>query len=57
MELMATCLDKLQKRLKAPIPENILGKITVAVSSFSLPYGSRFNMAPICLISEKGVKF
>ncbi|KAK2166478.1 hypothetical protein NP493_1319g01009 [Ridgeia piscesae] len=30
MELMATCLDKLQKRLKAPIPENILGKITVA---------------------------
>ncbi|KAI0213239.1 Dual specificity mitogen-activated protein kinase kinase 7 [Lamellibrachia satsuma] len=30
MELMATCLDKLQKRLKAAIPENILGKVTVA---------------------------
>ncbi|GAB6021983.1 Dual specificity mitogen-activated protein kinase kinase 7, variant 2 [Chamberlinius hualienensis] len=30
MELMATCLDKLIKRLKQPIPEEILGKISVA---------------------------
>lgn len=30
MELMATCLDKLSKSLADPIPENILGKITVA---------------------------
>lgn len=36
MELMATCLDKLTKRYKQPIPEPILGKISVAVS-FSLP--------------------
>ena len=34
MELMATCLDKLLKRLKAAIPENILGKVTVAVRHF-----------------------
>lgn len=31
MELMATCLDKLVKKLKCAIPENILGKITVSV--------------------------
>ncbi|MPC42674.1 Dual specificity mitogen-activated protein kinase kinase hemipterous [Portunus trituberculatus] len=31
MELMATCLDKLTKRYKKPIPEPILGKISVAV--------------------------
>ncbi|CAB3259258.1 unnamed protein product [Arctia plantaginis] len=30
MELMATCFDKLLKRLGAPIPEAILGKVTVA---------------------------
>ena len=30
MELMATCLEKLLKRLKEPIPERILGKVTVA---------------------------
>lgn len=33
MELMATCLDKLTKRYKRPIPEPILGKISVAVST------------------------
>lgn len=32
MELMATCLGKLLKRLKSPIPEYILGKMTVSVS-------------------------
>lgn len=31
MELMATCFEKLSKRLKGPIPEPILGKLTVAV--------------------------
>lgn len=33
MELMATCFDKLLKRLKKPIPEPVLGKVTVAVST------------------------
>ena len=33
MELMSTCLDKLMKRLQAPIPEAILGKMAVAVST------------------------
>jgi mitogen-activated protein kinase kinase 7 len=27
---MSTCFDKLQKRLKCPVPEHILGKVTVA---------------------------
>lgn len=31
MELMAMCFDKLQKKSKFPVPENILGKVTVAV--------------------------
>lgn len=35
MELMASCFDKLLKRLRAPIPEAILGKVTVAVSFIS----------------------
>ncbi|XP_053601058.1 dual specificity mitogen-activated protein kinase kinase 7-like isoform X2 [Plodia interpunctella] len=30
MELMETCFDKLLKRLAAPVPEPILGKVTVA---------------------------
>ncbi|KAH9488890.1 Dual specificity mitogen-activated protein kinase kinase 7 [Bulinus truncatus] len=30
MELMYTCLDKLLKRTRRPVPEKILGKITVA---------------------------
>jgi len=30
MELMATCFDKLLKHLKAPVPENICGKVAVA---------------------------
>ncbi|XP_063983736.1 dual specificity mitogen-activated protein kinase kinase 7-like [Diachasmimorpha longicaudata] len=30
MELMATCLDKLLKRLRQAIPEDFLGKVTVA---------------------------
>ena len=31
MELMASCLEKLMKQLKEPIPECILGKVAVAV--------------------------
>ena len=31
MELMSTCFDKLQKRSSLPVPEDILGKVTVAV--------------------------
>lgn len=32
MELMGTCAEKLKKRIQGPIPEPILGKMTVAVS-------------------------
>lgn len=31
MELMTMCFDKLLKHTKAPIPEQILGKLTVSV--------------------------
>ncbi|XP_076251349.1 dual specificity mitogen-activated protein kinase kinase 7-like [Rhynchophorus ferrugineus] len=30
MELMDTCFDKLLKKLKQPVPENVLGKVSVA---------------------------
>lgn len=33
MELMSSCFDKLTKKSHQPIPESILGKVTVAVSS------------------------
>jgi len=36
MELMATCLDKLLKRSRQAIPEDFLGKVTVAVSFLML---------------------
>lgn len=36
MELMATCFDKLLKRTSRPVPEDILGKVTVAVSKLWL---------------------
>lgn len=36
MELMATCFDKLLKRLRQPIIEPIIGKIAVAVSYLDL---------------------
>uniref|UniRef100_A0A8C5BSP3 Mitogen-activated protein kinase kinase 7 n=1 Tax=Gadus morhua TaxID=8049 RepID=A0A8C5BSP3_GADMO len=32
MELMGTCAEKLKKRIQGPMPERILGKMTVAVS-------------------------
>lgn len=34
MELMSTCLDKLLKKTRRPIPEKILGKMAVAVCRF-----------------------
>jgi mitogen-activated protein kinase kinase 7 len=33
MELMSMCFDKLMKLIKKPIPEPILGKLTVSVCS------------------------
>lgn len=36
MELMKTCFDKLLKRLTQPVPESIMGKITVAVRQRNL---------------------
>lgn len=38
MELMATCLDKLLKRSRQAIPEEFLGKVTVAVSIIFLHF-------------------
>lgn len=35
MELMGTCAEKLKKRIQGPIPERILGKMTVAVSGIN----------------------
>lgn len=43
MELMGTCAEKLKKRVQGPIPERILGKMTVAVSS---PAGVRAGGRP-----------
>lgn len=34
MELMTMCFDKVLKKIKQPVPEKILGKITVAVSIY-----------------------
>lgn len=36
MELMKTCFDKLLKRMAEPVPEPIIGKITVAVSTLGV---------------------
>src|SRR5437016_4424731 len=30
MEMMTTCMEKLVKSLKGPLPEHVLGKVTVA---------------------------
>lgn len=38
MELMGTCAEKLKKRIQGPIPEYILGKMTVAVSLQHVPF-------------------
>lgn len=39
MEMMATCLEKLLTRTKTPIPEKILGKMTVSVSTIITELG------------------
>ena len=41
MELMATCWDKLIKKINSKIPENILGKISVAVSVNNKYYSNK----------------
>lgn len=41
MELMGTCAEKLKKRIQGPIPERILGKMTVAVSGNTSHLDSR----------------
>ena len=33
MELMETCFDKLKRKTEKPIPENVIGKLTVSVST------------------------
>ena len=33
MELMETCFDKLKRKIEGPIPENVIGKLTVSVSA------------------------
>lgn len=46
MELMATCLDKLLKRTRQAMPEEFLGKVTVAVSKSQV-----YDKSYICLNS------
>lgn len=38
MELMASCFEKLLKNLKQPFPEDIIGKVAVAVSFDTVIY-------------------
>lgn len=42
MEQMSTCLDKLIKKLKEPIPEQIIGKMVVSVRLYMPIYDSLF---------------
>lgn len=54
MELMATCFDKLLKRLNRPIPEDILGKVTVAVCIYLFHLCIYFTIHAKCIFwSEK----
>uniref|UniRef100_A0A8C7F047 Dual specificity mitogen-activated protein kinase kinase 7 n=1 Tax=Oncorhynchus kisutch TaxID=8019 RepID=A0A8C7F047_ONCKI len=48
MELMGTCAEKLKKRIQGPIPERILGKMTVAVS-LSISSIISCSCYPFCL--------
>lgn len=43
MELMGTCAEKLKKRIQGPIPERILGKMTVAVSEETHTQMRKYN--------------
>ncbi len=38
MELMSMCFDKLLKLTDEPVPESILGKLTVSVSGWLIVY-------------------
>uniref|UniRef100_A0A8D0AJV0 Dual specificity mitogen-activated protein kinase kinase 7 n=1 Tax=Sander lucioperca TaxID=283035 RepID=A0A8D0AJV0_SANLU len=49
MELMGTCAEKLKKRIQGPIPERILGKMTVAVSGRNTQIG-KCNTAHLIII-------
>lgn len=46
MELMGTCAEKLKKRVQGPIPERILGKMTVAVSGLGRGAAGRVLPSP-----------
>lgn len=35
MELMSSCFDKILKKIKQPLPEEIIGKVALSVSLFS----------------------
>lgn len=49
MELMATCFDKLLKRLRRAIPENVLGKVTFAVSNLEYKEGVVKTVTLYCI--------
>ena len=42
MELMGTCLDKLLRTTRTPVPEPILGKIAVSVSYVNVNFVDYF---------------
>lgn len=48
MELMGTCAEKLKKRIQGPMPERILGKMTVAVSGKTHTLPRRCNIHTMC---------
>lgn len=52
MELMGTCAEKLKKRIQGPIPECILGKMTVAVSFYCVSFPLSFPMLCSCRLNE-----
>ena len=53
MELMATCFDKLLKKLKRPIPEDVCGKVAVAtvraLNYLKVWSPTQFFLLPFCL--------
>uniref|UniRef100_A0A8C7H9B8 Dual specificity mitogen-activated protein kinase kinase 7 n=1 Tax=Oncorhynchus kisutch TaxID=8019 RepID=A0A8C7H9B8_ONCKI len=55
MELMGTCAEKLKKRIQGPIPERILGKMTVAVSlaSYLLRSHTLNSVSALLYLKEK----
>lgn len=59
MELMGTCAEKLKKRIQGPIPERILGKMTVAVSvpcrRQRVPFLMRAPNACFCVVFVSAV--